>query len=45
MGFIKEAATRVLFLADGLIVEEGSPDQIFNDSQAKRTQEFLSKIL
>jgi polar amino acid transport system ATP-binding protein len=45
MGFIKEAATRVLFLADGSIVEEGSPDQIFNDSQHKRTQEFLSKIL
>jgi polar amino acid transport system ATP-binding protein len=45
MGFIKEAATRVLFLADGSIVEEGSPDQIFNDSQHQRTQEFLSKIL
>ena len=45
MGFIKEAATRVLFLADGAIVEEGSPDQIFNDSQHQRTQEFLSKIL
>jgi len=45
MGFIREAASRVLFLADGLIVEEGTPDQIFNDSQAKRTQDFLSKIL
>jgi polar amino acid transport system ATP-binding protein len=45
MGFIKEAASRVLFLADGLIVEEGTPDQIFNDSQHQRTQEFLSKIL
>ena len=45
MGFIREAASRVLFLADGLIVEECTPDQIFNDSQAKRTQDFLSKIL
>jgi ABC-type polar amino acid transport system ATPase subunit len=45
MGFIKEAADRVLFLADGLIVEEGTPEKIFNDSQAARTQDFLSKIL
>ena len=45
MGFIREAADRILFLADGLIVEEGSPDQIFKDSKHMRTQEFLSKIL
>jgi ABC-type polar amino acid transport system ATPase subunit len=45
MGFIKEAADRVLFLADGLIVEEGTPDKIFKDSQHARTQDFLSKIL
>jgi len=45
MGFIREAADRVLFLADGLIVEEGSPDKIFNDAQHPRTQEFLSRIL
>jgi ABC-type polar amino acid transport system ATPase subunit len=45
MGFIREAADRILFLADGLIVEEGTPDQIFNDSQHPRTQEFLSRIL
>jgi ABC-type polar amino acid transport system ATPase subunit len=45
MGFIKEAADRVLFLADGLIVEEGTPDKIFNDSEHPRTQDFLSKIL
>ena len=45
MGFIREAADHILFLADGLIVEEGTPDQIFNDSQHPRTQEFLSRIL
>lgn len=45
MGFIREAADRVLFMADGLIVEEGSPDEIFNNSQHRRTQDFLSKIL
>ena len=45
MGFIREAASRVLFLADGLLVEEGSPDQIFNNPQHNRTKDFLSKIL
>jgi ABC-type polar amino acid transport system ATPase subunit len=45
MGFIREAADRILFLDGGLIVEEGTPDQIFNDSQHPRTQEFLSRIL
>ena len=45
MGFIREAADRILFLADGLIVEEGTPEQIFKDSRHARTQEFLSKIL
>jgi ABC-type polar amino acid transport system ATPase subunit len=45
MGFIREAADRILFLADGLIVEEGTPDRIFSDSRHQRTREFLSKIL
>jgi len=45
MGFIREAADRILFLDGGLIVEEGTPDQIFSDSQHPRTQEFLSRIL
>ncbi len=45
MGFIREAADRILFLDGGRIVEEGTPDQIFNDSQHPRTQEFLSRIL
>jgi polar amino acid transport system ATP-binding protein len=45
MGFIREAADRILFLADGMIVEDGTPDQIFNQSKHARTIEFLSKIL
>ena len=45
MGFIREAADRILFLDGGLIVEEGTPDQIFSDSKHPRTQEFLSRIL
>jgi len=45
MGFIREAANRILFLSEGVIVEEGSPDQIFKDSRQPRTQEFLRAIL
>jgi glutamine transport system ATP-binding protein len=45
MGFIREAADRILFLADGLLLEEGSPDQIFNRPQHARTKDFLNKIL
>ncbi|MBN2051688.1 MAG: amino acid ABC transporter ATP-binding protein, partial [Spirochaetales bacterium] len=45
MGFIREAADRILFMADGVIVEEGTPEEIFTNSQHQRTQDFLSKIL
>jgi polar amino acid transport system ATP-binding protein len=45
MGFAYEAADRVLFMDDGLIVEEGTPDQVFNHPQNDRTKSFLSKIL
>jgi ABC-type polar amino acid transport system ATPase subunit len=45
MGFIREAATRVMFLASGLMVEEGTPDEIFNNPQHNRTKDFLNKIL
>ncbi len=45
VGTGREAADRILFLDGGLIVEEGTPDQIFSDSQHPRTQEFLSRIL
>lgn len=45
MGFAKEVADRVLFMDDGIVVEEGTPEAIFNNPQHNRTQEFLSKVL
>ncbi|MYL36003.1 ATP-binding cassette domain-containing protein [Pontibacillus yanchengensis] len=45
MGFAKEVGDRVLFMDEGIIMEEGSPTQIFDDPQNERTQSFLSKIL
>lgn len=45
MGFAKEVADRVLFMADGIIAEEGSPEKIFNNPENPRTQSFLRSIL
>jgi ABC-type polar amino acid transport system ATPase subunit len=45
MGFIKEAADRILFLVDGMIVENGTPEHIFKHSKNQRTIEFLSRII
>ena len=45
MGFARAAADRLVFFDEGLIVEEGTPDQIFNDPQEERTKLFLSQIL
>ena len=45
MGFAREVADRVIFMDGGLIIEEGTPDQIFSNPQNPRTQEFLAKIL
>ena len=45
MGFAREVADRVLFMADGIIVEEGTPDEIFNHPKNPRTQSFLKSIL
>ena len=45
MGFAKEVADRVLFMADGIIAEEGSPEKIFNSPENPRTQSFLRSIL
>jgi glutamate transport system ATP-binding protein len=45
MGFARNAADRVLFMADGEIVEEATPEKFFTDPQTARAQEFLSKIL
>lgn len=45
MGFAKEVGTRVLFMDDGMIVEENSPKEFFSNPKNQRTKDFLSKIL
>ena len=45
MGFAREVADRVIFMDGGQIIEEGTPDEIFNHPKNPRTQEFLAKIL
>ena len=45
MGFASEVADRVLFMDDGLIVEEGTPDEIFRAPKSERTKSFLNKVL
>ena len=45
MGFAYKIAHRVLFIDNGIISEEGRPDEVFNNPQQPRTKEFLSKVL
>ena len=45
MGFAREVADRVIFMADGAIVEEGTPDEIFSNPKNPRTIDFLKKVL
>ena len=45
MGFAKKVGTRVLFIDDGQILEDGTPEQIFEHPQNPRTQNFLNKVL
>ncbi|MFB6782530.1 amino acid ABC transporter ATP-binding protein [Streptomyces sp. NPDC056352] len=45
MGFARSAANRVVFMADGKIVEEAAPDQFFSNPRSDRAKDFLSKIL
>ena len=45
MGFARKAADRVLFMADGAIVEEAAPEQFFTNPQSERAKDFRSKIL
>lgn len=45
MGFAREVANKVVFMDSGKILEEGTPDEIFNHPKERRTQEFLSSIL
>ena len=45
MGFAREVADRVVFMADGIIMEEGKPEEIFTNPQNDRTKQFLQSIL
>ena len=45
MGFAREVGNRVLFMADGKLLEQGSPEEIFSHPQNPRLQDFLSKVL
>ena len=45
MGFAREVGSRVLFMADGLVLEEGAPETLFGSPQHPRLQDFLSKVL
>lgn len=45
MGFAREVADRVVFMDDGVVVEEGAPADVLDNPQEERTQQFLSKVL
>ena len=45
MGFAREVGSRVVFMADGVIVEEGTPEEIFDHPKSERLQSFLAKVL
>ncbi len=45
MGFARDVADRVVFMADGVIMEEGTPEEIFSDPQNERTKDFLRCVL
>jgi len=45
MGFVKEVSDRIVFLYEGKIEEEGTPEEIFTNPKSERVQEFLSKVL
>jgi glutamate transport system ATP-binding protein len=45
MGFARRAANRVVFMSDGQIVEQATPEAFFTNARSERAQEFLGKIL
>ena len=45
MGFAREVATRVIFMDEGVIAEQGSPTEIFDNPQNPRTKQFLNAVL
>jgi len=45
MGFAREAANRVVFMVEGVVCEEGTPDEVFTNPQNLRAKQFLNSIL
>ncbi len=45
MGFAREVGSRIVFMADGVIVEEGTPEAIFEHPKSERLQDFLRKVI
>jgi polar amino acid transport system ATP-binding protein len=45
MGFAREVADRIMFMDEGKVVEDGTPDKVFNATEHRRTREFLDKVL
>ena len=45
MGFAREAGARVTFMDEGAIIEEGTPEEVFDNPQHERTKLFLSQII
>ena len=45
MGFARDVASRVIFMDEGVIAEEGTPNEIFDSPKNPRTQEFLRRVL
>ena len=45
MGFAREVSDRIIFMDEGVVLEEGTPEEIFDNPKMPRTKEFLSKVL
>ena len=45
MGFAREVSNRVIFMDDGVIAEEGSPEEVFGNPKSERLKSFLAKVL
>jgi len=45
MNFAREVASRVIFMDNGMIIEENTPDELFTNPQSERLKNFLSKVL
>ena len=45
MGFAREVADKVVFMADGMILEEGSPEEVFGSPKTEKAKQFLNSVL